>query len=68
MTNVQHLRDRAARCFQLADNLRADAETLKRFGEDLAELARLSELTRTTAQGAGLNDPGLIGLGATAPS
>jgi hypothetical protein len=67
MTNVQHLRDRAARCFQLADDLRADAETLKRFGDDLVELARRSERKRASAQGTGRNDPCRIALAATAP-
>ena len=53
MVDIQHLRDRAARCLLLADNLLADAETLRRFGEELAELARTLELDRTATEAAG---------------
>lgn len=57
MFDVQHLRERATRCFQLAENLIADAETLKRFGEELAELARNCETNRLAPPGAELGDP-----------
>jgi hypothetical protein len=64
MIDIQHLRDRAARCLQLADNLLADAETLKRFGEELGELARALELNRA---GAELGNTLPLGFGARTP-
>ncbi len=64
MIDIQHLRDRAARCLQLADNLLADAETLKRFGEELGELARALELNRA---GAELGNALPLGFGARTP-
>lgn len=59
MLDVQRLRERATRCFQLAENLIADAETLKRFGEELAELARNSEANRLAPPGTELGDPAI---------
>jgi hypothetical protein len=64
MVDIQHLRNRAARCLLLADTLLADAETLRRFGEELAEIARGLELDRAAAD-AGARLP--LRLGATNP-
>jgi hypothetical protein len=39
MPHSEGLKERAARCLQRAEDLFADAETLRRFGEELAEMA-----------------------------
>lgn len=43
MLDTMHLRRTAEKCRRRAEALLADAETLRRFGEDLAELAQQME-------------------------
>ena len=43
MLKGRHLREVAEKCRRRAEMLSIDAETLRRFGEDLAELARRVE-------------------------
>ena len=39
MLDISQLREAAEKCRRRADNLSDDAETLRRFGQELAELA-----------------------------
>jgi hypothetical protein len=57
MLDVSQLREAAEKCRRRADNLSDDAETLRRFGQELAELAariekraRKGSLESTTAR------------------
>ncbi len=43
MLDVSQLREAAEKCHRRADNLSDDAETLRRFGQELAELAERIE-------------------------